>query len=167
MVAERKPEWNFVIIGPVIKIDENSLPRLNNIHYLGGKTYEELPQYLSGWDIAIIPFLLNDSTKYISPTKTPEYLAAEKPVISSSITDVVNPYAIKGLVHIADNADDFIKAAEKELNTANKEDWLKAVDTLLSDISWNKTWLGMVELIGNTMKGKKILVNPLNQEVYV
>ena len=114
-VAERKPEWQFVIIGPVVKIDPESLPRLNNIHYLGNKTYNELPAYLSGWDIAIIPFLLNESTKYISPTKTPEYLAAGKPVISTSITDVVNPYGISNLVHIADNANDFIKAAENEL----------------------------------------------------
>jgi len=91
-VASRKPDWHFVIIGPVAKIDKASLPKYGNIHYLGNKSYQELPSYLAGWDIAIIPFALNESTRFISPTKTPEYLAAGKPVISSSIQDVVNPY---------------------------------------------------------------------------
>ena len=120
----QKPEWNFVIIGPVVKIDPATLPQLDNIHYLGARKYEQLPAYLSGWDVAMIPFLLNDSTKYISPTKTPEYLAAGVPVISSSIVDVINPYAVKNLVHIADNADEFIRAGENELKTVNKKNWL-------------------------------------------
>jgi glycosyltransferase involved in cell wall biosynthesis len=167
--AELRPEWQFIIIGPVVKIDPESLPRLSNIHYLGSKTYNELPAYLGGWDIAIIPFLLNDSTKYISPTKTPEYLAGGKPVISTSIVDVVNPYAIKGVVHIADNADDFIKAAEIELNKseADKKEWLNAVDELLSDNSWNNTWQNMVKLITATIKQKTNLLTNLNEEIYV
>ncbi len=90
-VAEKKPEWHFVIIGPIVKIDPETLPKLNNIHYPGGRTYEELPKYLAGWDVALIPFLRNDSTKYISPTKTPEYLAGGKPVISTSIIDALPP----------------------------------------------------------------------------
>lgn len=75
-VADSKPEWHFVLIGPVVKIDYETLPRRENIHYLGTKSYKDLPHYLSGWDIAIIPFAINESTRYISPTKTPEYLAA-------------------------------------------------------------------------------------------
>ncbi len=165
-VARRKPEWHFIIIGPVVKIDENSLPRYANIHYLGGKTYNELPAYLSGWDIAVIPFVLNDSTKYISPTKTPEYLAAGKPVISTSITDVVNPYANKQVVHIADNADQFIQAAEEELNSPDKQKWLADVDNILADVSWDRTWQDMLELIENALKEKKLFTN-LNQEVHV
>jgi UDP-galactopyranose mutase len=85
-MAEAKPEWHFVILGPVVKINPDLLPRLSNIHYLGSKTYNELPLYLSGWDIALVPFMLNESTKYISPTKTPEYLSAGRPVISTPIT---------------------------------------------------------------------------------
>jgi UDP-galactopyranose mutase len=167
--AELRPEWQFIIIGPVVKIDPESLPRLNNIHYLGSKTYKELPAYLGGWDIAIIPFLLNDSTQYISPTKTPEYLAGGRPVISTSIVDVVNPYAIKGVVHIADNADDFIKAAESELSKseADKKEWLKAVDELLADNSWDNTWQNMVKLITATIKQKTNLLTNLNEEIYV
>lgn len=166
-VAKLKPEWQFIIIGPVVKIDPETLPRFNNIHYLGSKTYDQLPAYLSGWDIALIPFVLNDSTKYISPTKTPEYLAAGKPVISTSIKDVINPYAINGLVHIADCADDFIKAAEMELNRQDNKQWLSAVDDLLADNSWDDTWLRMNKLIDTTIRDKKNLLTNLNEEVYV
>ena len=91
-MADLRPEWQFVMIGPVVKIAPEDLPRRSNIHYLGGKDYNELPAYLSGWDVALMPFAMNESTKYISPTKTPEYLAAGKCVISTPIRDVVRPY---------------------------------------------------------------------------
>ncbi len=167
-VATRKPSWNFVIIGPVIKIDPAILPRLDNIHYLGPKKYEELPAYLSGWDVAMIPFLLNDSTKYISPTKTPEYLSAGVPVISSSIVDVVNPYAINQLVHIADDANAFIAASESELANADKANWLQSVDEFLKDNSWNNTWSQMVHCINSTLQNKTIkTVTVKKEEAYV
>ena len=153
-VAERKPDWHFVIIGPVVKIDPEILPKLDNIHYLGGRSYDELPKYLGGWDVAIIPFLRNDSTKYISPTKTPEYLAGGKPVISTSITDVVNPYGINDLVHIADTADEFITAAEIELKREDRDKWLEKTDRFLSQNSWDKTWDRMMQHITDTIKSK-------------
>src|SRR5690606_6039543 len=96
--ATMKPDWQFVIVGPVVKIDPASLPQGANIHYLGGRGYKELPAYLKGWDVAMILFALNESTKYISPTKTPEYLAGGKPVISTPIQDVVYPYGKESLV---------------------------------------------------------------------
>lgn len=168
-VAERKPEWHFVIIGPVVKIDPETLPRLDNLHYLGGKHYDELPKYLAGWDIAVIPFLRNDSTKYISPTKTPEYLAGGKPVISTSIVDVVTPYGINNLVHIADTADEFITAAELELNRQDVDTWLQNVDVFLSQNSWDKTWGSMVHLITETKETKlkgigNNIINNLNKK---
>ena len=170
-VAERKPDWHFVIIGPVVKIDPETLPKKQNIHYLGGKSYKELPSYLSGWDIAIIPFALNESTKFISPTKTPEYLSAGKPVISSSIRDVVNPYAEKQLVRIADHADDFISAAEAELAVTDRQSWLSAVDEFLKENSWNNTWNQMMQLMRNkltqkTEDNKNINLN-LKENIYV
>lgn len=149
-VAQQKPDWHFVMIGPVVKIDPESLPKLSNIHYLGGKDYKELPDYLSGWDVALIPFALNESTKFISPTKTPEYLAGGKPVISTPITDVVNPYQKYNLVHIASDARQFINAAEKEFQTTDRTEWLKRVDAFLAHQSWDKTWLQMAELIEET-----------------
>ena len=154
-VAEMRPGWHLVIIGPVIKIDPAILPKHSNIHYLGAKTYHELPSYLGGWDIAIIPFALNESTRFISPTKTPEYLAAGKPVISTSIHDVVHPYGTNNLVHIADSKTEFIDAAEKILNDADKNSWLTKVDEFLSDVSWNATWNKMKALIDEKVKEKQ------------
>ena len=154
-VAEMRPGWHLVIIGPIIKIDPAILPKHSNIHYLGAKTYDELPSYLGGWDIAIIPFALNESTRFISPTKTPEYLAAGKPVISTSIHDVVHPYGINNLVHIADSKTEFIDAAEKILNDADKNSWLTKVDEFLANVSWNDTWNKMMALIDEKVKEKQ------------
>lgn len=156
-ISAKKPEWNFVMIGPVIKIDPATLPVSPNIHYLGGKTYEELPAYLAGWDVALIPFLLNESTKYISPTKTPEYLAAGVPVLSSAIVDVVNPYEINKLVQIFDDANSFILAGEKELAKTNAErrKWLKNVDLFLKDNSWDQTWHQIRQHISITLNHKR------------
>lgn len=155
-MAEMRPEWQFIMVGPVVKIDPDSLPRLKNIHFLGGKTYEELPHYLSGWDIAIMPFALNESTQFISPTKTPEFLAGGKPVISTSINDVIKPYAEKGLVRIADTAEEFIIAAECELQNRGDDRWLGKVDNFLSGISWDRTWKSMNQLMKETIVDKTI-----------
>ncbi|HEY0041650.1 MAG TPA: glycosyltransferase family 1 protein [Flavisolibacter sp.] len=150
-VAKAKPDWQFVLLGPVVKIDQATLPRFDNIHYLGGKTYEELPSYIAGWDITTIPFAMNESTRFISPTKTPEYLAAGKPVISTPIRDVVSPYGNNGLVHIVFNADEFITAAEGELAKKRKGSWLKKVDEFLAGNSWDRTWSQMVRNIEQTI----------------
>jgi UDP-galactopyranose mutase len=153
-VAELQPDWHFVIIGPVVKIDPETLPKKHNIHYLGGKSYQELPAYLSGWDIAIIPFALNESTKFISPTKTPEYLSGGKPVISSSIRDVVNPYGENQLVHIADTSEEFIRSAKQQLADTNRQSWLTKVDEFLKENSWDNTWNQMMQLINDKLTQK-------------
>jgi glycosyltransferase involved in cell wall biosynthesis len=146
-ISREKPEWNFIIIGPVVKIHPSTLPVAPNIHYLGSKSYEELPTYLSGWDVAMMPFAINESTRFISPTKTPEYLAGGKPVVSTPISDVATPYGENGLVYIADTPEEFIKGIEKELDLKNKEGWLKAVDAFLEKNSWDKTVEKMLYLI--------------------
>lgn len=145
--ADAKPDWHFILVGPIIKIDPATLPQNENIHYLGSKTYAELPAYLSGWDIALIPFAINDSTRYISPTKTPEYLAGGKPVISTAITDVINPYHDLGLVHIAHHAEELVQMVTAELDIIDKSEWLARVDEYLSAISWDATWARMDELL--------------------
>jgi UDP-galactopyranose mutase len=164
-VATRKPEWHFVILGPVVKIDPEMLPRMGNVHYLGGKKYEELPHYIASWDIATILFADNESTKFISPTKTPEYLAAGKPVISTPIRDVVRPYGDNKLVHIASNADEFIAAAELELAKKSKTSWLKKVDEFLLYNSWDRTWSKMVRLIDDTLNNN--LKSTVKEQAYV
>jgi glycosyltransferase involved in cell wall biosynthesis len=151
-VANLKPEWHFVIVGPIVKINEADLPRAENIHYLGGRNYKELPAYLKGWDVAIMPFAMNESTRYISPTKTPEYLAGGKPVISTPIHDVVHPYGDEALVNIVSNAQEFVAAGERILaGGEEKEAWLKKVDTFLHGNSWDQTYLSMKSLIINTL----------------
>jgi glycosyltransferase involved in cell wall biosynthesis len=145
-IAELKPNYHFIIIGPVVKIDSRTLPRSNNIHYLGKKEYPSLPLYLAGWDCAMMPFALNDATKFISPTKTPEYLAAGKPVVSTSIRDVVWPYKNHHLVHIADSAQEFINAIEKAVHERNNPEWLDRVDHYLRDNSWDQTFEKMASL---------------------
>lgn len=150
-VANAKPDWHFVLLGPIVKIDPASLPQYDNIHYLGGKSYDELPAYIAGWDVATIPFAMNESTRFISPTKTPEYLAAGKPVISTPIRDVVSPYGNNSLVHIVFNADEFITAAESELRKKRKASWLKKVDEFLAGNSWDRTWSQMVRNIEQTL----------------
>ena len=154
-VAAKRPGWNFVIIGPVVKIDLASLPQHSNIHYLGPKKYDQLPEYLAGWDIALLLFARNESTRFISPTKTPEYLAAGKPVISTSITDVVRPYGQLKLVEIADDPDEFIQAAEKIFSAFERSEWLARVDTFLEDVSWDKTWAQMSDLIDDVVDKKR------------
>jgi UDP-galactopyranose mutase len=154
-VAAKRPDWNFVIIGPVVKIHPDTLPKHSNIHYLGGKKYDELPAYLAGWDVALLLFARNESTRFISPTKTPEYLAAGKPVISTSIRDVVRPYGELNLVEITDTADEFIAAAEKLLSRPDHAEWLQKVDAYLENISWDKTWAQMSDLIDEVIERKQ------------
>lgn len=145
-VAARRPDWQFVIIGPVVKIDPATLPRAANIHYLGPKSYDALPEYLAGWDVALLPFARNDATRYISPTKTPEYLAAGCPVVSTSIRDVVRPYGELGLAHIADEPAAFVAACERALAEDPRERQ-QAADALLARMSWDATWQAMATLI--------------------
>jgi len=113
--AASRPDWQFVMLGPVVKIDPADLPQATNIHYLGMKKYEELPAYLSGWDVGMMPFAHNDATRYISPTKTPEYLAGGLRVVSTSIHDVVEPYGHRDLAQIGDGPDGFLEACEQAL----------------------------------------------------
>jgi UDP-galactopyranose mutase len=146
-VARERPDWQFVLLGPVVKIDKSSLPQAPNIHLLGMKSYTELPAYLSGWSIGMLPFALNDSTRFISPTKTPEYLAAGLRVISTPIRDVVTPYGQLGLVSIAENAEQFIKGAEELLVEGFTPEFRERADQFLAQSSWDKTAREMEQLI--------------------
>ena len=139
-IARQQPDWHIILIGPVVKIDPAILPQRDNIHYLGSKSYGELPDYIAGWDIAMIPFLLNESTAFISPTKTPEYLSAGVPVISTPIRDVVHPYGENKLVQIVASVEEFIDAANNIfLKKMADGEWLQKVDDFLSNDSWDAT----------------------------
>lgn len=145
-IAGLRPDIHFVMIGPVVKISEDDLPKAENIHYLGGKSYDELPDYIAGWDVAMMPFALNESTRFISPTKTPEYLAAGRPVVSTPIRDVVRPYGEAGLVRIAGTAEEFARAIDEALEENAVERRRRAAE-FLDTMSWDKTYEAMSELI--------------------
>jgi glycosyltransferase involved in cell wall biosynthesis len=145
-VAAARPAWQIVLLGPVVKVDPTVLPRRPNIRYLGPKSYAELPGYIAGWDVALLPFARNDATRYISPTKTPEYLAAGKPVVSTSIRDVVRPYGQSGLVRIADDVDAFVRACEAAL-AEDASARMRDADAFLRQTSWDGTWARMRNLV--------------------
>jgi glycosyltransferase involved in cell wall biosynthesis len=153
-IAAARPDWQLVMIGPVVKIDPAQLPRRPNIHYLGGKAYQDLPAYIAGWSVALLPFAINDATRFISPTKTPEYLAAGKPIVSTPIRDVVNPYGKLGLVRIAATVEEFTNAIKSALED-DIDEQVKRGDELLAQMSWDLTWRRMAELIGEAVGTKE------------
>jgi glycosyltransferase involved in cell wall biosynthesis len=144
-LARARPHYQLVMIGPVVKISEESLPQAPNIHYLGPKSYDELPAYIAGWQVALMPFALNDATRFISPTKTLEYMAAGKPCVSTAIRDVVSPYGESGLVAIA-NEHTFPGAVDT-MFSLDLKGYRRACDRVLERTSWDKTWAAMAELI--------------------
>jgi UDP-galactopyranose mutase len=152
-VAAARPSWHLVLIGPTAKIDPATLPRAANLHYLGPKSYAELPQYISCWDVAMLPFARNEATRFISPTKTPEYLAAGRPVVSTSIRDVVRPYGQQGLARIADTPEEFVAAVEAALEEDANER-IRAADAFLTHTSWDGTWTRMRQAIDRAIELK-------------
>jgi UDP-galactopyranose mutase len=145
-LAALRPEWQLVMIGPVVKIDHASLPQASNVHWIGGRDYKELPDYLGNWDLGFMPFAMNESTRFISPTKTPEFLAAGLPVVSTAVNDVVRDYGDAGLVEIARDAAEMAAKADTLLARPRAE-WLARVDARLAANSWDHTWSRMAALI--------------------
>jgi UDP-galactopyranose mutase len=151
-IADARPSWQIVMVGPIVKIDPTTLPTRPNIHYLGQKSYEELPRYLSGWDDALMPFAENDSTRFISPTKTLEYLAGGRPIVSTPIADVVDQYGALGLVEIA-RAENFVSAIEGALPSGSHPRAAE-VDAFLAKTSWQRTWSQMTALVDAEIERK-------------
>lgn len=153
-MAAQRPGWQIVLLGPVVKIDPGTLPRAANIHYFGMKQYADLPAYIAGWQIGMLPFAINESTQFISPTKTPEYLAAGLQVVSTTIRDVITPYGDLGLVSIARGTSEFIRAADLLLESPPCKELRARVDQFLSYSSWDKTWSDMNKLIEERLRCK-------------
>jgi UDP-galactopyranose mutase len=159
-VADARPQWDLEIVGPVVKISPENLPQRPNIAWPGQKSYEELPQCLANWDVALMPFAINESTRFISPTKTPEYLSAGRPVVSTPIRDVVRHYGDLEAVGIAASADEFVQACEEALALTRGTDrgWLEDVDAALASLSWDQTQLRMSALIDSAAQRRRALV---------
>ena len=150
-VATRRPDWQFVFLGPVVKISPDELPQGPNLHYLGMKSYEELPAYFSNWQAAWMPFAINEATRYISPTKTPEYLAAGLPVVSTPVRDVVRTYGGWERVVIADSASAFQCGLSLVLRNAFSSDQPQ-LDRFLLEQSWENTWQQMQRILNGHLK---------------
>lgn len=150
-LADAHTEWQIVLVGPVVKVNVADLPRRPNIHYLGQQPYESLPRFLASWDVCLLPFALNESTRFISPTKTLEYMVAELPVISTNIADVVELYGSG--VSIASNVDEFITACERALNETLDErtDRTKMMHSIVTASSWETTADNMLRLMSETV----------------
>jgi UDP-galactopyranose mutase len=169
-IARMRPEWQIVMLGPVVKIDPSTLPRSSNIHWLGMKSYRDLPAYFSSWDLAMLPFALNEATRFISPTKTPEYLAAGLPVVSTPIRDVVRPYGELGLVRIAHTTEEFVSAAEQAMTCGMSLKWRERADGYLQTLTWDSVWQGMNEVIAATLNSARVDPNaarPVREAAHV
>src|SRR5688572_11305171 len=146
-VARRRPDWQLVMVGPVVKIDPASLPRRPNIAYVGMRSYEALPSYLAGWDVCLLPFARNEATRFISPTKTLEYMAAELPIVSTPIEDVAEPYG--RIVYLGGTPDEFVAACEQALGAGVLEREARATRAraVLRGTSWDDTARRMRDLL--------------------
>ncbi len=151
-VAARHPEWQIVMVGPVVKIDPATLPRRPNIHWLGQRTYDELPGYLAGWDVSLLPFARNDATRFISPTKTLEYMVTERPIVSTPITDVAVPY--RDIVYLGGSPAEFVAACEAALESSAAERARRALAMrqVLARTSWDATAAAMEQLIEDALR---------------
>jgi UDP-galactopyranose mutase len=156
-VAGRRPQWQIVLVGPVVKIDPAALPRRPNIHYFGQRSYDDLPRYLVGWEVCLLPFALNDATRFISPTKTLEYMAAERPIVSTPITDVAEPYG--DVVYLGASPEEFLAACDDALGASAEERnrQVSRMREVLAGTSWNVTVAAMQKLIAEAMARKAIV----------
>jgi len=154
-IATARPEWQIVMVGPTVKIDPASLPRHSNIHWLGQQSYADLPAFISGWDVCLLPFALNDATRFISPTKTLEYMACGKPSVSTAIRDVVEPYG--HVVPICADATGFVEACDSFLQRTAQERKIHQteVDGIVANTSWDATAAGMVDLIVDAQSARE------------
>ena len=153
-IARAHPEWQIVLVGPVVKIDPATLPHRENIHYFGQRTYDDLPRYLAGWDVCLLPFARNDATRFISPTKTLEYMAAELPIVSTPITDVAEPYG--DIVYLGDTPEQFLAACEAALTSGAEERAGRTAQMrrVLAGTSWDVTVSAMEKLLAAAVAKK-------------
>jgi UDP-galactopyranose mutase len=160
-LAEARPQWQIAMVGPHAKVDPGTLPRRANIHYFGQQPYEDLPLFVSGWDVCLQPFALNDATRFISPTKTLEYMAAERPIVSTPITDVVVPYG--NIVYVANGPDAFVAACDRAMHAdaAERRERIGRMRATLAKTSWDQTADRMRRLLEEAKRSHETTPRPL------
>jgi glycosyltransferase involved in cell wall biosynthesis len=154
-LAKARPEISWVMIGPVVKLTDEEIPKASNLHYLGAKAYADLPAYLKGMDITMMPFALNESTKFISPTKTLEYMAANKPIISTPIKDVVRDYS--DLVKIVETPEQFLEAVDYYLKETDDERFTREAmfQSIIEKNSWDMVAYHMKRHMAEALESDK------------
>lgn len=151
-LAELRPDWQVIFVGPLETANEK-LPRAKNLHFLGEKAYEQLPAYLAGWDVALVPFISSEYTKFLNPEKTAEYLAAGTPVVSTEIPDMLRPYACKRLVRVAGSVEEFIESCQISMDSGHPVNQ-QTIDDFLRHTSWDETWAKMQICIDDMVRLK-------------
>ena len=160
-LADANSHWQICMVGPVVKIDPKQLPRRPNLHYFGQQAYEDLPRFIAGWDVCLQPFALNEATRYISPTKTLEYMAAERPIVSTPIADVAEPYG--HIVHVANSPAAFIEECQRALALSDGER-ASRVDLMrrtVANTSWDRTADQMYQLIESIVPARAFPALPI------
>jgi UDP-galactopyranose mutase len=150
-LSKAHPTWQIDLVGPVVKIDPATLPQADNLHYLGQRDYSDLPALIAGWDVCLLPFAMNASTAFISPTKTLEYMAARKRVVTTPVRDVIHLYADG--VQVADTHEAFIAACEAALRESEdaRRARIAVQDRLTEATSWDRTAEAMAEHVTSAM----------------
>src|SRR6185503_11756749 len=143
-MARMRPDWSFAMVGPVVKVDPNLLPHAPNLYWMGGRDYQQLPNYCRAFDVNMMCFAINAATQYINPTKALEYMATGKPIVSTPVKDVLRQYS--NLVSIAKNAEEFVAAAQRALENPDREQIARGVE-LAKQCSWESTVAKMQTLI--------------------
>lgn len=138
-LADCEPDWQIVLVGPIAKIDPARLPQRPNIHYTGQQPYSALPSFLASWDLCLLPFALNEATRFISPTKSLEYMAAELPVVATAVPDVVGQHA--DVIAIARTPEEFIAHCRRALAMPDgaRQRMIRRMRAKLAATSWEAT----------------------------
>jgi glycosyltransferase involved in cell wall biosynthesis len=134
-LADANPNWSVVMIGPVFKVDEAILPKRPNLHWLGKRSYSDLPAYCRGFDVCLMPFALNESTEFINPTKALEYMATGRMIVSTAVPDVVRNFG--AVVKIADDHNEFISLCEQASEQPEKETLARGLK-MASEHAWER-----------------------------
>ena len=158
-ISQAHPDWQLVMLGPVVKIDPTDLPQAPNIHYLGLKNYEQLPGYLAFFDVALIPFAINESTRFLSPTKTLEYMAAHKPIVSTPISDVIELYG--EVVRVGHSHQEFMGQVQNSLHEFSQARREKEKE-LLATYSWDSITTRMLQLIAESTRSLTLVESSTN-----
>ena len=161
-LADANPEWSIVMIGPVAKVDPNSLPNRTNVYWVGRREYATLPAYAKGFDVCIMPFALNEATEYINPTKALEYMATGKPIVSSAVPDVISNFG--DVVKIARSTEEFINLCQQAVKSSDEAAIQRGLK-MATENSWESIVANLEKHVGDALKAKRADRHPQETEI--